>query len=264
MKGRFLFFLIGLLPFLFPDFVISSPTQKCEYFKIQIYNDNFWIPSSGGANVHSDLIVNASNNSVTSSSYKFLSGIYVQNINVKIIQFRLGQWILSTDQQYFFDKNFIPNQFDNFEKGLIFSRIDLFHSSHTEGCSQEDSCNKSDSDNDGVCDYCDTKPGEQDPQDCIIYSTSNRKTGVETSWTIDPGCSGNSDNYEYYESSSYTRDDYFDMYQTNKFIPPKNCYVENGMCGCRYPHSDKGPGVMSPDPNAPDTGNPGTGDPGTG
>ena len=114
--------------------------------------------------------------------------------------------------------------------------------------------NPPDDDKDGVCNQCDTKPGEPDPKDCMHGYTVGAD-GNQNGWFIDPGCSGRSnEDHEFYGSSGlrqssgggYMGDDMVSLGEPEK-IAPKNCTSQsNGTCGCSYPPSAIGPGRVTP------------------
>ena len=114
--------------------------------------------------------------------------------------------------------------------------------------------NPPDDDNDGVCNQCDTKPGEPDPKDCMPGYTVG-SDGNQNGWFIDPGCSGRAnDDLEFWgshgfrqnNSGGYIGDDVVPLAEPTQ-IPPKTCTNQsNGTCGCGYAPSTVGPGRATP------------------
>jgi len=109
-----------------------------------------------------------------------------------------------------------------------------------------DSCDKTDSDGDGVCDSCDVSPGQPDKKHCV-WNQSSTVSGKIGFMEIDQ--SGNCDGSQLTSFKDSTLDgqtQYFDIPTGGKEeLSPPNCVADanTGTCGCKYA---EGPSLLSP------------------
>lgn len=111
-------------------------------------------------------------------------------------------------------------------------------------------CDTADTDQDGVCNQCDTAPGSPDPHDCV-HTTINDSSGVVYGYTINKGCKANptDSDLERYENHDYTPEgkSYYGVSTGKGDIGSKNCNassVSSSTCCSYSANNGTGPSIL--------------------